>query len=76
MVTMIPKTIFNLQKNSLLHRLSHVEETLSVVNNIKTSNNDYLLKSMEELKTNDNRSTRICTFSIPRVPVRNALDFR
>ena len=46
----IPKIIFNLQKNSLLHRWSQMEEILSIVNNYETSNNDHLLKAMEELK--------------------------
>ena len=46
----IPKINFNLQKNSLLHRWSQMEEILSIVNNYETSNNDYLLRAIEELK--------------------------
>ena len=42
----IPKIIFNLQKNNLLHRWSQMEEILSIVNNYETSNNDHLLKAM------------------------------
>ena len=46
----IPKIIFDLQKNSLFHRWSQMEEILSIVNNDETSNNDHLLKAIEELK--------------------------
>ena len=46
----ITQKIFNLDKNSLLHRWSQVDEILSIVDNYQVSNANNLEKAMNELK--------------------------
>ena len=46
----IPESYFNLDKNSLLHRWSQVDEILSTVDNYQVSDANHLEKAMNELK--------------------------